>query len=94
MIKVINGKTYNSDTATALFDESVYYNGNYSGSNLIMVTPKGAVFIYYSSTHLDIHRHANIHAKTPAELSEWLSGREITQTEIAALAVYDILDEA
>ena len=85
MIKIINGKTYNTDTAKSLFDQSVYSDGNYSGSNNVMITPKGSLFIYYSDNNQDCHRCADIHAATSDEIIDWLNGREVTEDEIKVL---------
>lgn len=94
MKKVINGKIYNSDTAKQLFSQSVSNNGNYVGSNDLLVSPRGNLFIYYFSNGQDGYRRSDIQAVTAQEAKDWLSGREIDDKELEALSQYLDLEEA
>lgn len=94
MKRITNGKIYNTDTATALFEEEVHRGGNYCGSNWVMVTPRGNLFIYKSSNGQDLYRTAEIHATTPEEIKTWLDGKQITDEEIVSLSKYVTFEEA
>ena len=94
MKKIINGKIYNTETAIDLYSQSVYHNGTYSGSNDLCVTPRGALFVSYTSNGQDLHREEDLHAVSPAEARDWLNGRKISDEEIEALAKYNLLKDA
>ena len=70
------------------------HNGNYAGSDDLLVTAKGALFVAATSNGQDLSRRENICALTAADAREWLSGRAITDKEIKKLAPYELLEEA
>lgn len=94
MKKIIDGKLYNTETATELYSQSVYHNGNYCGSNKIMVSPKGNMMIRYTSNGQDLYRNEDLHAATAEEVRNWLNGRKIEDAEIEALTPYGVFDIA
>jgi len=53
MKKIIDGKLYNSNTATTLAERDHYNNGNYSGTTYLMVTGSGNVFCHTDSNGQD-----------------------------------------
>ena len=95
MKTIYRGKLYDTDKAITLFSEGVYSNGNCLGESEIMVTHKGALFIYYSSTGQDLYRREQIvPVESISELQEWLNGRPISDDEIENLAPYGVFEEA
>ena len=96
MKKVIDGKLYDSDEGTMLVSVAHYTvnSNNYCGSDELMATPKGNLFVHAISNGQDCHRINDIWAVSKDEALEWLSGNELDNREIEALAPYIKLEIA
>jgi len=95
MKKIINGKTYNTDTAKMLFEESIYCNGNYCGSDDLYVTKSGVFFAHETSNGQNLYRRSGIYLIGDKESAmTWLNGREINDEEYKRLNEHGLIVEA
>jgi hypothetical protein len=60
MKTIINGKRYDTDTATVIAEKDVDHNGIYAGTDYIGVSPNGTVFAWMTSNGQDCHRDSAI----------------------------------
>ena len=61
MKSIINGKLYNTETATKIASKSHYNNGNYSGESYIGVSPKGNIFGWTTSNGQDLYLRLSVY---------------------------------
>src|SRR4030065_751010 len=55
MLKIIDGKRYNSDTGKSIAEIRHYNNGNYSGTTTLMVSPNGNLYKWTDSNGQDCY---------------------------------------
>jgi len=90
MKAIVNGKRYDTETATLIAERDVYRNGLYAGSDRIGVTPKGAVFAWQTSNGQDCYRGHGIIG--PRFDPDFLDGMTIVNEELAKK--HNLFDEA
>lgn len=94
MRQVFDGKVYDSDRATILAEKAVYSNGNYCGIDQLMITNRGLLFGYCSSTGQDLYRSERIRVFTKNEAKDWLHGWILDKGEVENLISQGIISEA
>lgn len=86
MKQIIDGKRYDTDTATAIAKRDHYNNGNYCGTTRIMVTPKGNLFSWTNSNGQDLYLQDCIDPEINVD------GFDIVDEKLAAK--YGLIEEA
>jgi hypothetical protein len=86
MKEIINGKRYDTETATKIAETDHYNNGNYSGTSYIGVTPKGNLFSWTESNGQDCYLSDSIGLEID------IDGMDIIDEELAVK--YNLIEEA
>ncbi len=85
MIKIFDGKIYDSSDAKCLVDTSTYHNGNYAGSDKLMQLPSGELFIYEDSNGQDCYRDDAMYKVDNDGAMSWLDARTVSDDEVQIL---------
>ncbi|MEE8382700.1 MAG: hypothetical protein V3R78_12585 [Thermodesulfobacteriota bacterium] len=91
MKAIINGKSYNTDTATLIMSKDAYdCNGTYAGSNDLMITKhqKGLLFDAQNSNGQNCYRDNYISALSKKDAIEFIDGQLLTDKEEALIYKY------
>lgn len=86
MKSIIDGKLYNTETATKIASKSHHNNGNYSGESYIGVSPKGNVFGWTFSNGQDWYLRDSVYTEIN------IDGFELIDEALATK--YGLIEEA